>query len=269
VSAPAPTPSLVRRLVPPGLGVALLSAIGWGWTVREERYVTPDTGLGYWLGLAGLACMIALLFYSVRKRALWLRSAGSLRDWLSVHMLLGLVGPLFVLFHANFRLGSLNSNVSLACVLLVASSGVIGRLLYPRVHHELTGRRATLAEVRAATESRRASLRDATAHEPALFQELAAIDELAARPGGPARLLVRMLVLRRRARTVRRRYPALWEADPGRQPGGLADYVSAVGGFLSFRACERMFALWHSFHLPFCVVLFAAAAVHVLAVHLY
>jgi hypothetical protein len=32
---------------------------------------------------------------------------------------------------------------------------------------------------------------------------------------------------------------------------------------------ERAFALWHAFHLPFCVVLFGAAAVHVVAVQMY
>jgi hypothetical protein len=269
MSAHTRMPSVSRRYAPLGAGIAILAAIGWGWTVREERYLTADAGLGYWLGLAGLACMIALLFYSVRKRVRSLRSVGPVRRWLSVHMMLGLVGPIFVLFHANFRLGSLNSNVSLGCVLLVASSGVVGRLLYPRIHHGLTGRRATLSDVRAATESHRAGLADATAQEPVLFQELAAIDDLAAGSGGLAKLSARMFVFRRRARALRRRYPALWKAGSGRHPGGLGDYVSAVGRVLSFRVYERMFSLWHSFHLPFCFLLFGAAAVHVLAVHLY
>jgi hypothetical protein len=33
--------------------------------------------------------------------------------------------------------------------------------------------------------------------------------------------------------------------------------------------CERVFALWHAIHLPLCVLLFASAAVHVVAVHRY
>jgi hypothetical protein len=36
-----------------------------------------------------------------------------------------------------------------------------------------------------------------------------------------------------------------------------------------FRAYERLFSVWHALHVPLCVLLFAAAAVHVLAVHLY
>jgi hypothetical protein len=184
-------------------------------------------------------------------------------------MMLGIVGPLLVVFHANFRLGSLNSNVALACVLLVAASGVIGRLLYPKIHHGLTGRRATLAEVRSGTESLRERVTDAAARVPGLVEELAAIDDLAAHSGGVATLFVRTLAFRRRTRALRRRYPALWERRTTRDPGGLGNYVRAVGGALSFRLYERLFALWHTFHLPFCFLLFAAAAVHVLAVHLY
>ena len=32
---------------------------------------------------------------------------------------------------------------------------------------------------------------------------------------------------------------------------------------------ERVLGLWHAVHLPLCVLLFAAAAIHVVAVHLY
>jgi hypothetical protein len=49
----------------------------------------------------------------------------------------------------------------------------------------------------------------------------------------------------------------------------LRTYVDALVRVAEFRAYERLFALWHAFHLPFCVMLFTAAAVHVVAVHLY
>jgi hypothetical protein len=269
VSVHTRKPSFLQQLAPLSVGVAMLFTIGWGWSIREGRYVIADEGLGYWLGLAGLGCMTVLLFYSVRKRVPSLRGVGRIRRWLSVHMMLGLVGPLLVLFHANFRLGSLNSNVALACVLLVAASGVIGRLLYPKIHHGLTGRRATLAEVRSGTESLRERVTDAAVRVPGLVEDLAAIDDLAARSGGVATLFVRTLAFWRRTLALRRRYPALWERRTARDPDELANYVGAVGGALSFRLYERLFALWHAFHLPFCVLLFAAAAVHVLAVHLY
>jgi hypothetical protein len=49
----------------------------------------------------------------------------------------------------------------------------------------------------------------------------------------------------------------------------LRQHVAAICRMGRFATYERAFALWHAFHLPFCVVLFGAAAVHVVAVHMY
>ena len=53
-------------------------------------------------------------------------------------------------------------------------------------------------------------------------------------------------------------------------PGIPPDTVArAVRNSLCFGAYERVFALWHAIHLPLCVLLFTATAVHVIAVHMY
>jgi len=46
-------------------------------------------------------------------------------------------------------------------------------------------------------------------------------------------------------------------------------YLTAIRRIAQYRGYERLFSLWHAFHLPFCVMLFLAAAVHVVAVHMY
>jgi len=38
---------------------------------------------------------------------------------------------------------------------------------------------------------------------------------------------------------------------------------------VQFRVWERVFALWHAVHVPLAFLLFAAAFVHVVAVHMY
>ena len=119
-----------------------------GWCVRDEMYLLPDEGTGYALGIIGLSLMTLLLLYSLRKRLRFMRSWGGLSSWFQIHMLLGIAGPVAILFHANFNLGSMNSNVALACVLAVSASGVAGRLIYTRIHHGLSDRRVTLQEVR-------------------------------------------------------------------------------------------------------------------------
>lgn len=263
ITAAKPAQLSLGRLIPWAVGVAWWAIFAWGWSVRDERYLSAEFGLGYGLGIAGLACMSALLLYSVRKRARSMRAVGPIRRWLSVHILLGLAGPLCILFHANFRLGSLNSNVSLACVLLVASSGVFGRVLYPRIHNALTGQRATLKQVRAGIEAERHALSASVATDAALESALRELEALALGQAAFARLLGRSVVLRRRARALRNR--AL--APASRR--ALARYTDAVQGVLRFRIYEHLFGLWHAFHLPLCFLLFGAAVVHVLAVHLY
>ena len=49
----------------------------------------------------------------------------------------------------------------------------------------------------------------------------------------------------------------------------LSTYFDTARRAAEFSAYERVFSLWHAVHLPLCVMLFVAAAIHVLAVHLY
>ncbi len=85
----------------------------WGFNGHLSRYITPDRGLGYALGIIGGSMMMVLLMYPARKRAAWLKIFGGVGGWFRAHMTLGVVGPLLVLFHANFSLGATNSNVAL------------------------------------------------------------------------------------------------------------------------------------------------------------
>jgi hypothetical protein len=101
-----------------------------GWYKSEDGDITPETGTGYWLGIAGASALLLLLVYPLRKRIRSLRSLGSVSAWFRLHMILGIIGPTLILFHSNFKLGSLNSNVALFSMLTVAASGLIGRYLY-------------------------------------------------------------------------------------------------------------------------------------------
>lgn len=248
-------------LLVPGVGGVCAVILVWGWSTRREVYLNAEFGLGYGLGIVGTALMVLLLLYSVRKRVPPLRSLGRISRWLEVHMLLGLLGPTAVLFHSNFQLGSLNSSVALACVLLVASSGVVGRVLYPRIHHELTGRRSDLRELRDAARSERGNLGTALAAQPELARELGSLEALALGGGsGALGASWRFASLRRRVRALESRAPA---------GAAFHAYTDALRRVAEFRAYERLFALWHAFHLPFCILLFTAAVVHVIAVHMY
>jgi hypothetical protein len=248
--------------------LACAALVAWGAYVRHENYVSADFGLGYALGFLGTACMVLLLLYSVRKRLAAIAGWGPLRYWFGIHMLLGILGPVAILFHSNFQLGSLNSSVALVCMLLVASSGVVGRLIYPKIHHGLYGRRASLRELQQSATAQRSALAAKLAAAPGLGRELAHFDALALRDaGGALAALTRFVRLARQARALRQ-IASSQHFSTGAS-ASLSDYVSAARRVAGFTVYERLFALWHAFHLPICFLMFTAVIVHVITAHMY
>ena len=118
-----------------------------GWLDRDDLSRTAESGIGYALGIIGGVLMLLLLLYPLRKRARFMQRLGPVKWWFRSHMILGIVGPMCILFHCSFHLGALNSNVSLLCMTLVAGSGLIGRYLYSKIHYGLYGRKITLQEL--------------------------------------------------------------------------------------------------------------------------
>jgi len=129
------TAGIVERFASLVVLLAVGAAIVFGWMMRDRELLNPEHGLGYALGIVGGSLMILLLAYPLRKRTgRRMKVAGSVGFWFRFHMFLGLVGPLAILYHSRFTFGSLNSAVALGAMLIVASSGLIGRFLYSRVH---------------------------------------------------------------------------------------------------------------------------------------
>jgi hypothetical protein len=276
------TPETARSVTIATAAAALLIAAGW-W-IRDDLPLSPRDGLGYALGVAGLGAMCTLLIYSARKRMRLAASWGAIRSWFRFHMLLGIAGPVAILYHAGFRMGSPNSAVAMACVLLVSGSGLVGRVLYTRVHSGLSGHRLTLDDLRHELASDRGGIERLA---PALGQRLAALDALI--PHEPPGVFTATVGAVRVARSVTRTRTQCeaWLRDARVPSGGRAgalvlspetarqirsqldDYLGAVGRSARFALYERFFSLWHALHLPLCFLLFTCAAIHVIAVHLY
>jgi hypothetical protein len=263
------------------LGLALV--VG-GLREPTELYLSPQSGLGYALGIVGGSMMLLLIVYPLRKRVRALAFLGGIPQWFRVHMLLGIGGPLCILFHSNFSLGATNSNVALFCMLVVAGSGIVGRYFYSKIHHGLYGRKATLTELQA----KAAALRGR--HEtlsllPELMSRLDAEDKKLLRWGNVMLLgpfLIAALALQARIRISRyvrhavRVAAASSETLRSQRPRierAALDYsmrrIRASREVAEFRVYERLFSLWHVLHLPLFFMLLAAGIVHVIAVHVY
>jgi hypothetical protein len=286
---PEPRIDRARRRRPSAAQLSLALVFGlvaWGLGFPTEQYITPRTGVGYALGIAGGSAMLLLLVYPLRKRVRLLAFLGTTKRWFQAHMALGIVGPLLILFHSNFSLGATNSNVALACMLVVSGSGLFGRYFYARIHHGLHGRRTNLAELKLYAEK----LRWVTANVdflPGLVDRIDAEEQALVDRCSRAWLLARPLLGASKTASARRRLrrfvrESLHEAVGS--GGGAAersrrlhatavryidDRLGAIRRVVEFDAFERLFSLWHALHLPLFLMLLVAGVVHVVAVHLY
>jgi hypothetical protein len=280
-----------RRVTPAGILFLLLGALlysGWHFQSELERYITPQRGLGYALGIAGGSMMLLLFIYTARKRIRWLAFLGPTVSWFRFHMLLGVAGPLCILYHANFSLGATNSNVALISMLTVAGSGIIGRYIYSRIHHGLYGSKATLGDLRAGSDNLH-SVSGSVAFVPELVERLESAERrmLAAGPHLPVLGLAKpfaVAALAIHSRWRLRRYVNGALRAAARNSAAIAGqrrrlrrtalaYVNrrlaATRRLADFQVFERLFSLWHALHIPLIVMLLVAGAVHVIVVHLY
>ena len=276
------------RIVPMTFGAGLVGALLIGWLSRDQEYLTPESGLGYWLGIAGASLMLLLLLYPLRKRLAWLRALGSVTFWFRLHMALGLLGPTLILLHANFKLGSLNSNVAMLAMLIVATSGIFGRYLYSKIHLGLYGRKAQVRDILADIEIMKDALGDGLPAGERVVEQLSAFATQAT--GVPRNFLGALCALpglEIRARMIR--YHLLsdvrstitaeakrcgWSRRTREQRiGTVAELVelhlAAVRKAAAFTFYERLFGLWHVLHLPLFFILVLAAVIHIVAAHLF
>ena len=266
----------------------IVGLVAWGWHAHLERYISPQRGLGYLLGITGGSMMLLLLIYSARKRASWLRWMGSIPAWFQIHMVLGIVGPLLILFHANFSLGATNSNVALMCMLVVAGSGVVGRYIYTRLHAHMDGHESTLEQLKAVGERLRLQS-NSIAFLPGLLDAIGVIEHKYIEPPSSAALrlphlltgAVRLLVARYLVR--REIWRALRTADAKHSRILLrhANRIALVASRYADRRLEagrrtaeyrlyaRLFSFWHVLHIPLFFMLLVAGIVHVIAVNIY
>lgn len=250
--------------------LATMVLVVLGWRVRDEYYVTAEHGLGYALGIAGGVMMLLLLLYPLRKRLRVFHHWLPVRHWFRAHMILGVVGPLCILYHCNFSLGATNSNVALMCMFLMVASGVVGRFIYARIHHGLYGQRATLQELQRERVTAEQQLQADGVALAAMTKPLQQLEAIALQRRSVAGNLLRALTFGPRSRWLQWRWQSqLQGAAHKSQRAHLAAYLDTLRRIAGFTFFERLFSLWHVLHMPIFFMLVITGLVHVYAVHLY
>jgi hypothetical protein len=221
--------------------------------------------IGNRLGIAGSSMMVLMLLYSVRKRVRALRRLGPLSRWLDVHIYLGVFGPLLVVLHSSFKIQGLVA-LSFWSMILVASSGVLGRYLYLQIPRTRAGEELALAELEKQDHELSERLR---ARFSLTESQVAELDALVAVPARTGLLggFVRMLTDDRRLRAGLRDFARGCRSIPApvflEFERVLRQKALVRRRILLWDRAHELFHYWHVLHKPFAIVMYLFMLVHV------
>lgn len=279
VEAPVSSPSSRH----PVMSAIIVGLLTWAaYMVATGKYYTPRSTIGFYLGVVGTAMMLALLAYPLRKHVRWMHRWGALKHWFRVHMILGIVGPVLVLFHSTFQIRSPNAAVALLSMVVVVISGVIGRFVYTKIHYGLYGSRATLERVQEEFSGRSEDTKSRLHFAPRVEQWLRSFEQSAIHIErsalgtwwhfatiGLKRRLCKLRCSRELRGVLRMERHSEFRGGVREAIHLVALYLKEVERVAQFSTYERLFSLWHVLHIPLIYLLAASTIFHILAAYMY
>ncbi len=271
-----------------GFSLLALFLLYLGWLNRTEAVWTAEDGWGYWFGIGGGSLMLLLLLYPMRKRLQFMSGWLSVKFWFRLHMVFGVLGPVLIMMHSSYHLGSLNGRIALFSMLIVAISGLFGRYFYTRIHYGLYGRKASFASLRMDSELLTRKLGPLFDVEPEAKQLLSEYEQKVMKaPRGMIYSAVHWMSMRLSAarlyhkviRSLNRKLLAAahlkgWDRAKVRRKqlrlrSMLLEHRKVLRQILELHFYERLFAIWHLLHMPLFIMMVITGFVHVYAVHAY
>jgi hypothetical protein len=229
----------------------------------------PGHQISYWLGWFGFTLMAILLSYSLRKRFMIFSRLGKLNGWLDFHIFCGLLGPILIIFHSNFKVGGLVA-VSFWSMVISATSGIIGRYVYV----QLLQSRGQLEGLVRFYDQGFAKLAIAQRIPAAAFEQLKA-RTVAAACGIHESQLGEVDFLRVLVGSIVGDFILLFR-PPALLPGmhksigkRLREYGKLHRKIAFLDVYKRFMGYWHAFHLPFAVFMYVVAIIHIITALLF
>lgn len=288
--APARRLGAGRRLFVAALlliGVGTAAVLAWkGWQYygmnaweraeQPELSVLGSSGtLGLTYGIVGTGLILINLSYLLRRHVRFMRRAGSLRTWMEVHVLTGLLGPLLVLFHAAFELRTQIATGALISLGVLVVTGLIGRYIYAQVPRTVSGAEAGPQALSVRADQAEAALAQALGAGSA---HLDAIRALAARknnvprskllcllalPVISARTLGVRLAVGSLARRIAREHAAGADTSHSDLLSEMEDVVLIRQRLQALETFRELMRWWRGLHRAFAILMIAAAIVHI------
>jgi hypothetical protein len=235
---------------------------------------------GYVGQSAGILAALIFLFlwlYPLRKRWKALAFTGAIGRWLDVHVAAALLLPPLLMIHSAWRADGL-IGLGLAAMLVVWSSGIVGRYLYARIPRAKSGIELTRDELAAGRRVQIDRLAPALGLTPdELRGTIHAASAAAEQRRGVLGALVTLVTndIRRWRLTRELRNRSRSRASTTRVMSGeaLDEAVRLASREISLSqqvrmldATQRLFRYWHVAHRPFALTALVAVIIHVLVV---
>ena len=263
-----------------GISVTILLAInGFNYytTPLEERFFTADHNLlkpsgaiGHGLGIIGTLMMIlGVGIYMIRKRYRIFFNLGYLKHWLEFHIFLCSVGPVLVLYHTAFKFGGIVS-LSFWSMVLVALSGVVGRFIYLQIPRTIEGRELSIQELIVIKEKLAIRVRSVLSEDTSTLTEFERISSAERYKSLKLSTAIGFLHhdyfdIRKVMKLFKKRIKLLGiDKNERKELMKAAKSELTMARRIAFlRTSQKLFQLWHVFHLPFAIAMFVIMIIHV------
>lgn len=263
-----------------GIGATILLTVnGFDYysTSLEERFfneshnsLKPSGTIGHGLGLIGTLMMVlGVGTYMVRKRYRKLFNLGYLKHWLEFHIFLCSVGPVLVLYHTAFKFGGIVS-VSFWSMVLVVLSGVVGRFIYLQIPRTIQGGELSVQELIEIKDKLAIRVRSVLSEDTSTLTEFERISSADRYKSFKLSTAIGYLHrdffdIKRVMRLFNKRIKLL-----GIDKNQRKELIKAAKSELTMarriaflRTSQKLFQLWHIFHLPFAITMFVIMIIHV------
>jgi len=124
--------SVIRPKWPVIFSGLMAVALGAGFYYLGQGKVHAGSPGGLAYGIAGFAAILFPAAYRVRRTVYRFR-LGSLQNWMSAHIYIGILSLFLILLHTGFRFHGIFSMILFVLFLLVIASGIIGAVIYNMV----------------------------------------------------------------------------------------------------------------------------------------
>ena len=257
------------------LFLGLLSAVGVPLYMASYPYKPGDL-FSKAIGIIGSAMMfIGAIFYVVRKKVRKLAHFGKIKDWLDLHILLCLFGPLLIIYHSGYTISAPNSAIAYYSMMIVVGSGVVGRYIYRHFQFSLSGERASLREMNEEIEKLKERIRVQFSDSRKILEDINRFFGMREKKSSgflhSVVLMIRMDWLDRKLRKEVLRY--LKERKYHLLEGSFEEMVlkliSLEKNVSVLESTAKLFSVWHKLHVPFIWILIVTFLIHIAAVMIF